>query len=144
MEKELRRISLGELKLMFTRLVIKVQEEPEMFKDLEGSGVDTFFDGEDKRRELLVDKFEDIEEEEDTEERMYRLEYNETDGNFHFAYSDAPTEHIHKNWVTICSKLKVEQCQEFTEYFDEELGYGKGEKHSLEIVKREFENWLVN
>jgi hypothetical protein len=56
MEKELRRISVAELKLMFTRLVIKVQEEPEMFKDLDGSGVDSFFDGEDKRRELLVDK----------------------------------------------------------------------------------------
>jgi hypothetical protein len=56
MEKELRRISVAELKMMFTRLVIKVQEEPEMFKDLDGSGVDSFFDGEDKRRELLVEK----------------------------------------------------------------------------------------
>jgi hypothetical protein len=55
MDKELRRISVGELKLMFTRLVIKVKEEPEMFDDLD-SGVDSFFYGEDKRRELLIDK----------------------------------------------------------------------------------------
>jgi len=98
--------------------------------------------------DILIDKVaeKDKLEEEDTEdnEKMYRLEYNENQGNFHFAFFDAPTEHIHHHWVTICKKLKVEQCEEFVEYFDEELGYGKGEKHSLEIVKREFEKWLAN
>jgi hypothetical protein len=53
--KVLRNVSEAELKLMFARLVIKVQEEPEMFKDID-EGVNAFFDGEDKRRELLVDK----------------------------------------------------------------------------------------
>jgi len=53
--KVLRNVSEAELKLMFTRLVMKVQEEPEMFKDID-EGVKAFFDGEDKRRELLIDK----------------------------------------------------------------------------------------
>jgi len=55
MSKELRRISLAELKLMFARLVITVQENPENFKDI-NEGVNSFLYGEDKRRELLVDK----------------------------------------------------------------------------------------
>jgi hypothetical protein len=53
--KVLRNVSEAELKLMFARLVIKVQEEPEMFTDI-NEGVNSFFDGEDKRRELLVEK----------------------------------------------------------------------------------------
>jgi len=53
--KVLRNVSEAELKLMFTRLVMKVQEEPEMFKDID-EGVNSFLYGEDKRRELLIDK----------------------------------------------------------------------------------------
>jgi hypothetical protein len=53
--KVLRNVSEAELKLMFTRLVMKLQEEPEMFTDID-EGVNAFFDGEDKRRELLVEK----------------------------------------------------------------------------------------
>ena len=55
MAKELRNISEAELKLMFTRLVIEVQTDPERFTDI-NEGVESFFYGEDKRRELLIEK----------------------------------------------------------------------------------------
>ena len=53
---ELRRLTAGELMLMFSRLQIQVEENPEMFKKL--GGVDYFFVQENYRRVLLTRKFD--------------------------------------------------------------------------------------
>ena len=48
----LRRITLEELSLMFSRLAIDVLENPEKYKD--GGGIDEFFEQENKRRNLKL------------------------------------------------------------------------------------------
>ena len=78
---------------------------------------------------------------------MYKLEYSENQGNFHFAEVKTQKQ-LHESWTTICNKISLQQCLEFTQLMDEkypvQIINDKQCYVSIDTIKKEFENFLLS
>lgn len=78
---------------------------------------------------------------------MYRLEYSENQGNFHYAEVETQKQ-LHESWGIICNKISLQQCWEFTELMDKKYPVQRINNKdcyvSLDTVKKEFENFLLS
>lgn len=73
---------------------------------------------------------------------MYRLEYNQNQGLFHF--EDVEKNNKNTNgWYCVCDKISQNQCIEFTDKIEEKYN---GDKNfpSVETIKAEFVEFLLN
>jgi len=83
-------------------------------------------------------------------EEKYRLEYNESQGGFH--YDNYSHQKNTMGWITICDAISAEQANEFANMMEEkypDIGWMNIHRQrdkcpSVEQVKKEFEKFLLS